>query len=176
MPTVKYRVHLTPDERAILEQIVTKGRHSSQKILNALILLNCDDGPHQSNRLTNEQIASILPVSMKKIDRVKRRYVEHGVEAALKKQKAERTHAKKAVGDLEAHLIATCCSSPPADYARWSLRLLAYKMVELHYADSISHETIRRVLKKRITALQRGTVGNTSGTERRIRHPYGARA
>jgi transposase len=148
MPTIKYRVHLTPDERAMLEQIVTKGRHSSQKILNALILLNCDDGPYQTNRLTNEQIASILPVSMKKIDRVKRRCVENGVEAALEKQKAERTYTKKADGDLEAHLIATCCSSPPAGYARWSLRLLADKMVELQYADSISHETIRRVLKK----------------------------
>lgn len=148
MPTIKYRVHLTPDERAMLEQIVTKGRHSSQKILNALILLNCDDGPYQTNRLTNEQIASILPVSMKKIDRVKRRCVENGVEAALEKLKAERTYTKKADGDLEAHLIATCCSSPPAGYARWSLRLLADKMVELQYTDSISHETIRRVLKK----------------------------
>lgn len=148
MPTIKYRIHLTPDERAMLEQIVTKGRHSSQKILNALILLNCDDGPYQPNRFTNEQIVSILPVSMKKIDRVKRRCVEHGVEVALEKQKAERTYAKKADGDLEAHLIATCCSNPPAGYARWSLRLLADKMVELHYTDSISHETIRRVLKK----------------------------
>lgn len=148
MPTIKYRIHLTADERSMLEQIVTKGRHSSQKILNALILLSCDDGPYQTNRLTNDQIASILPVSMKKIDRVKKRCVEHGVEVALEKQKAERTYAKKADGDLEAHLIATCCSSPPEGYSRWSLRLLADKMVELHYTDSISHETIRRVLKK----------------------------
>jgi len=148
MPTIKYRIHLTSDERIMLEQIVTKGRHSSQKILNALILLRCDDGPHQSNRLTNEQIVSVLPVSMKKIDRVKKRCLEDGVEAALVKRKATRTYARKADGDLEAHLIATCCSSPPPGYKRWSLRLLADAMVEFKYIDSISYETVRRVLKK----------------------------
>lgn len=80
MPTIKYRIRLSEDERAMLEEITTKGRHSSQKILNALILLNCDEGPHQTHRLTNEQISSVLRVSMKKIDRIKRRCVENGVE------------------------------------------------------------------------------------------------
>jgi hypothetical protein len=148
MPTIKYRIHLSEEERTMLEQISTKGRHSSQKILNSLILLNCDEGPHQKHRLTNEQITQLLPVSMKKIDRVKRRCVEHGVEGTLDKQRAHRTYKKKADGDFEAHLIAISCSTPPEGYARWSLRMLADKMVELEYADTVSHETVRRVLKK----------------------------
>ncbi len=148
MPTIKYRIHLSEDERAMLDEITTKGRHSSQKILNALILLNCDEGPHQTHRLTNEQISSVLRVSMKKIDRIKRRCVENGVEGALVKQKPQREYERKADGDVEAHLIALSCSDPPAGYDRWSLRLLADRMVELQYVESISYETVRRVLKK----------------------------
>jgi hypothetical protein len=85
---------------------------------------------------------------MKKIDRVKRRFVEHGIGVALDKRKADRQHVKKGDGDFEAHLLALSCSEPPQGHARWSLRLLADKMVELEYVDSISHETVRRVLKK----------------------------
>jgi hypothetical protein len=148
MPTVKYRIRLSEDERAMLEEITTKGRHSSQKVLNALILLNCDEGPHQTQRLTNEQISSVLRISMKKIDRIKHRCVDHGVEGALEKQKPQREYERKADGDVEAHLIALSCSEPPEGYARWSFRLLADKMVELQYIESISYETVRRVLKK----------------------------
>jgi hypothetical protein len=85
---------------------------------------------------------------MKKIDRVKKRFVEEGIEVALDGHKAERTYPKKVDGDFEAHLIALCCSKPPEGYLRWSLRLLADKVVELEYIESISHETIRRTLKK----------------------------
>jgi transposase len=132
----------------MLQQIATRGRHSSQKVLNALILLKCDEGQFQDRKLTNQEIADVLPVSMKKIDRIKKRFVEQGLEAALSKQKARRTYTRKADGDFEAHLIALSCGKPPPGHARWSLRLLADKMVELRYADSISHETVRRVLKK----------------------------
>jgi hypothetical protein len=132
----------------MLQQIATRGRHSSQKVLNALILLKCDEGQFQDRKLTNQEIADVLPVSMKKIDRIKKRFVEQGLEAALDKQKADRTYARKADGDFEAHLIALSCGKPPPGHARWSLRLLADKMVELRYTDSISHETVRRVLKK----------------------------
>jgi tryptophan 2,3-dioxygenase len=85
---------------------------------------------------------------MKKVDRVKRRFVEHGFEVALEKRKADRQHMKKADGDFEAHLLALSCSQPPYGHARWSLRMLAGKMVELEYVESLSHETVRRVLKK----------------------------
>ena len=148
MPGIRYKVTLSRQEREDLEAITTRGRHSSQKILNALILLRCDQGRHQKRKMTNQEIANLLPVSMKKIDRVKRRFVEEGLESALDKRKAERSHTRKADGDFEAHLVALSCSKPPSGHARWSLRLLADRMVELQYVDSISYETVRRVLKK----------------------------
>jgi transposase len=148
MPLVKYKVTLDKQERELLQEIATRGKHSSQKVLSALILLRCDQGPYQERRLTNRQIADALPVSMKKIDRVKRRFVEIGLDAALDKQKAKRTYVRKADGDVEAHLIALSCAQPPRGHARWSLRLLADRMVELRYVDTISHETVRKVLKK----------------------------
>ena len=148
MSRTRYKVTLTEQERRTLEEITTRGRHSSQKVLNALILLGCDEGPFQEKKRTGQQLADVLPVSLRKIDRVKRRFVEEGLEAALEKRKPQRQYAKKADGDFEAHLVALSCSQPPEGYARWSLRLLADKMVELEHVDSVSHETVRRVLKK----------------------------
>lgn len=148
MPRIKYKVTLDKQERQMLEEVATRGRHRSQKVLNALILLKCDEGSFQDRKLTNQAIADVLPVSMRKIDRIKRRFVEQGLETALDKRKAERTYRRKADGDFEAHLIALSCGKPPPGHARWSLRLLADRMVELQYVDAISHETVRRVLKK----------------------------
>ena len=148
MPLIRYKVTLDSQEREMLQRIATRGKHSSQKVLNALILLGCDQGRFQEHRLTNQQIAEALPVGMKKIDRIKRRFVEIGLDAALDKQKAKRTYVRKADGDVEAHLIALSCAQPPRGHARWSLRLLADRMVELQYIDAISHETVRKVLKK----------------------------
>jgi len=85
MPLIRYKVTLNKQERAVLQEIATRGKHSSQKVLNALILLGCDEGPFQDRKLTAEQIAGVLPVSMRKVDRVKRRFVEYGLEAALDK-------------------------------------------------------------------------------------------
>ena len=149
MPLIRYKVTLNKQERAMLQEIATRGNHSSQKVLNALILLGCDEGrPPRRSKLTAEQIAGVLPVSMRKVDRVKRRFVEQGLAAALEKQRAERQYLKKADGDFEAHLIALSCGQPPQGHVRWSLRLLADKMVELEYVDAVSYETVRRVLKK----------------------------
>jgi hypothetical protein len=144
----KYMVTLTKEEREVLGSLVSKGKHQSQKILNALILLDCDTGDYQASRSTNEEIARVLNISMRKIDRVKKRFVEEGFDTALDKRRTERVYEKKADGEFEAHLIALSCSEPPEGFARWSLRLLADKMVELNYIDSISHEAVRRVLKK----------------------------
>ena len=145
---IKYKVTLTEEERETLKCIKSKGKHRSQKMLNALILLNCDEGDFQSKKSTNEQIANVLKISMKKIDRVKKRFVEDGLEVALNGHKGSRVYEKKADGDLEAHLVAISCSKPPEGFARWSLRMLADQVVELNYIDSISYETVRRVLKK----------------------------
>src|SRR3972149_9698816 len=144
----KYIVKLSKDEREDLRAITSKGNHKSQKILNAQILLGCDEGEFQTKRSTNEEIARVLGTSMRKIDRVKKRFVMGGMEAVLTKNKGKRVYEKKVDGDFEAHLIALSCSEPPEGYARWSLRLLADKVVELKYVEDISHETIRRVLKK----------------------------
>ena len=144
----KYIVTLTEDEHKALGVLASNGRHKAQEVLNALILLGCDEGEFQKKRSTNEEMARVLSISMKKIDRVKKRFVEEGLDVALQGRKGSRIYAKKADGDFEAHLVALSCSEPPGGFARWSLRLLADKVVELAYVDSISHETIRRVLKK----------------------------
>jgi len=96
---------------------------------------------------------------MRKIDRVKKRFIEEGLDITLNGKKGSRIYAKKADGDFEAHLIALSCSEPPAGFSRWSLRLLADKVVELKYIDNVSHETIRRVLKKTKSNLGATKVG-----------------
>ena len=158
----KYIVTLTEEERSELKKITSKGSHRSQKVMNALILLNCDEGKFQEARSINEVTASVLQISMRKIDRVKKRFVEEGFDIALNGRKGERVYTKKADGDFEAHLVALSCSGPPEGFARWSLRLLADRVVELNYIDSISHETVRRVLKKRNKALETARVGNST--------------
>ena len=144
----KYIVTLTRDEREMLSRITSKGKHRSQKILNALVLLGCDEGDFQKKRSTNREIAKVLNISMKKIDRVKKRFIEDGLDITINGRKGSRIYAKKADGDFEAHLVALSCSDPPEGFSRWSLRLLADEVVKLDYIDSVSHETIRRVLKK----------------------------
>ena len=151
---VRYKITLTEEERKDLKSITSRGKHRSQKVMNALIVLNCDEGDFQTERSTNEQVAGVLKISMRKIDRVKKRFVEEGLDVALNGHKGRRVYAKKADGDLEAHLVALSCSEPPEGFAGWSLRLLADRAVELNYVDSISYETVRRVLKK--TKLSRG--------------------
>ena len=136
-------------------KILVVGTGATQ-ILNALILLGCDES--QKKHLANKEIVRVLNVSMKKIDRVKKRFVLESLDIALSGRKASRIYEKKADGDFEAHLVALSCSDPPEGFTRWSLRLLADKVVELDYIGSISHETIRRVLKK--TKLSLGNVKN----------------
>ena len=154
VPMKKYKVTLTKEERQELSLLIQKGKHRSQKVLNALVLINCDEGEFQEKRSKNEDIANILQISMRKIDRVKKCFVENSLDIALNGTKGQRVYEKKADGDFEAHLIALSCGNPPEGFARWSLRLLADKVVELNYVDKISHETIRRVLKK--TKLNHG--------------------
>lgn len=145
---VRYKVTLTQTERDQLHSITSKGSHKSQKVLNALILLNCDEGEFQGQKSTNEQISKVLGISMRKIDRVKKRFVEEGLSIALGGHQGSRIYRKKVDGDLEAKLVAISCQEAPEGFSRWSLRMLADKVVELGYVDEISHETVRQVLKK----------------------------
>jgi transposase len=142
-----YRVTLTKEERDQLTEMTRTGTHAARKIIHALILLNVDRGPHNESQ-TNEDICKVLKIGMRTIDRVKKRFVEEGLDAALKMAPTSRVYDKLVDGDMEAHLIALACGEPPKGFARWSLRLLADKLVELRYADGISYETVRRTLKK----------------------------
>ena len=144
----KYIVTLSLEEAEQQRSLVGKGKHAEQKVVNALILLNCDQSQGHDDRRTSQEIAEVLQVSERKIDRVKRRFVEDGLEAALGGQPSQREYISKVDGDVEAHLIALSCSAPPGGHARWSLRLLADRAVELALVEEISHETVRRVLKK----------------------------
>jgi len=143
-----YKVTLTQEERDQLTEMTRTGTHAARKLIHALILLNVDRGPHATERLINEEISKVLRIGMRTIDRVKKRFVEEGLEAALKMAPTSRVYEKLVDGDMEAHLIALACGEPPKGFARWSLRLLADKLVELRYAEDISYETVRRTLKK----------------------------
>ena len=142
-----YKVTLTKEEREQLTEMTRTGTHAARKIIHALILLNVDRGSHIESQI-NEDICKVLKIGMRTIDRVKKRFVEEGLEAALKMAPTSRVYDKLVDGDMEAHLIALACGEPPKGFARWSLRLLADKVVELRFADSISYETVRRTLKK----------------------------
>ena len=126
----KYKVTLTKDEIDELMDIINKGSHTSQKFRTAYILLNCDEGEF-ADKVTNNQISRILKVGMRTIDRTKKKFVEEGFDAVLERRPTQREYERKADGDFEAHLIALCCSEPPKGFAKWSLRLLADKVVEL---------------------------------------------
>lgn len=143
-----YKVTLTQEEREQLTSITRAGTHSAKKIIHALILLNVDQGLHNESRQTNEEICKVLKIGMRTIDRVKRRFVEEGFEASLIMAPTSRVYDKLVDGDIEAHIIALACGEPPKGYARWSLRLLADKAIELRITERISYETIRRTLKK----------------------------
>ena len=144
---IRYTIKLTKSEVEELMEIINKGSHTSQTFRTAYILLNCDQGKH-SEKVTNEQISKVLKVGMRTIDRVKKKFVEEGFEASLERRPTQRLYDLKMDGDTEAKLVTLCCSKPPKGFAKWSLRLLADKMVELKYVESISHVTVRSVLKK----------------------------
>jgi transposase len=144
---VLYTVKLTKAEVEELQAIINKGTHTSQTFRAAYILLNCDEGEY-SEKVTNEQISKVLKIGMRTIDRVKRKFIEDGFEATLERRATSRKYEIKVDGDMEAKLVSLCCSEPPKGFARWSLRLLADKMVELNYAESISYVTVGNVLKK----------------------------
>ena len=144
---VRYTIHLTKTEVEELMAIINKGSHTSQTFRAAYVLLNCDEGKY-SEKVTNEQLSRVLKIGMRTIDRIKKKFVEEGLEATLERRPTSRIYERKVDGEVEAKLVTLCCSEPPKGYAKWSLRLLADKMVELQYVESISHVKVREVLKK----------------------------
>lgn len=143
----KYKVTLTVAERAELGAMIAKGKADARKLAHARILLQADEADGGPGR-TDADIAAGLDTSTRTCERVRARFVEQGLEAALLPKPAKRVYARALDGAQEAHLIALACSAPPAGKRRWALRLLADTMVELKHADEVSHETVRQVLKK----------------------------
>jgi transposase len=142
----KYIVRLTQEEREQLKQLISKGRTAAYKIKHANILLKADaDG----EAWTDEKIARAFSVHTNTVVNVRERFVMEGLESALNRKKREKPPRERILdGEKEARLIAVSCSEPPAGYARWTLRLMADKLVELEIVESISHETVRQALKK----------------------------
>ena len=146
---VHYTIKLNQNEVEELNKVINKGSHTSQAFRTAYILLNCDKGDYSTNKeITNAEICKILKVGERTIDRIKKKFIEEGFENVLERRPSGQNYTKKMDGDTEAKLIQLCCSEPPAGYSKWSLRLLADKMVELKYVDYISHITVRKTLKK----------------------------
>jgi transposase len=145
---VRYTIQLTKSEVEELLTIINKGSHVSQTFRTAYVLLNCDEGKY-SEKVTNEQICKVLKIGMRTIDRIKKKFVEEGLEASLERRLSSRQYERKVDREVEAKLVSLCCSDPPKGYVKWSLRLLADKMVELNYVESISHVKVRDILKKR---------------------------
>lgn len=143
----KYPVHLSALERTQLSTLINAGTAPARKLHHARILLKADEGP-EGPAWTDQRIADAIEVSQPTISRVRKQYVEQGLEAALNRRMPCRAPQRKLNGEHEAHLVALACSAPPTGKARWSLRLLADKLVELEIMDAVSYRTVGRVLKK----------------------------
>jgi len=147
MPSVKYVIELSDNDRKILNGIISKGQSPAKQILRANILLASDR--NNKKYMTVAEIASAFSTTPTTVQNVRTSYANKGLDATINRKKRKMPPVPpKVTGDVEAHIIALACGEPPEGYSRWTVRLLADKCVELNYADSISHMTVSRVLKK----------------------------
>ena len=144
----KYTATLSEEERLSLHELIATGKAAAQKLTHARILLKADAAPG-GPAWSDEQIAEAFDVGLSTVARVRQRLVEQGLDAALGRKPQDRpSRERKLDGAAEAQLIALACAEPPAGRANWTLRLLADKLVELEVIETVSHETVRQVLKK----------------------------
>lgn len=143
----KYPVMLHDTQRAELQHLIAAGTAPARQLVHARILLKADQSP-AGPVWVDEAIADAIEISQSTVARVRKQLVEQGLAAALNRRMPRRPYTRKLDGAQEAHLIAVACTTPPAGQARWSLRLLADKLVELEIVEDVSYQTIRRVLKK----------------------------
>lgn len=144
----KYVVGLSKDEQKMLRRIVRSGKHSARKIRWSHALLKADAG------WTDEKISEALDISLPTVQRIRQRFVEEGLDVALGAHSYKpRPYSQKLDGKQEAQLIALACGEAPEGRTRWTLRLLAERIVQLNYVESVSHETVRQVLKKRFKTM-----------------------
>ncbi len=147
MPSVKYIIELSDSDRKVLQDIIKKGTSPAKAILRANILLASDQNSKQY--MTVAKIAETYHTTPTTVQNVRTSYANNGLAATLsRKKRATPPVAPKVTGDVEAHIIALACGNPPEGYEKWTLRLLADKCVELNYAESLSHMTVARILKK----------------------------
>ena len=147
MPSVKYIIELSDADRKALQEVVSKGKSPAKAILRANILLASDR--NNKKHMTVAEIAETYHTTPTTVQNVRTSYANNGLEATIARKKRETPPVPpKVTGDVEAHLIALACSDPPEGYEKWTLRLLADKCVELNYAESLSHMTVSRILKK----------------------------
>ena len=149
----KHEIELSEEQRFVLHQLISSGKASARQLAHARILLKIDrnaPGP----RWTDEQVAEAFEMSRYTVMRIRERFVNNGLDDALNHRHGPRTRTPAMDGEQEAHLLALSCGPCPAGQARWTLRLLADRMVELGYVEHVSHETVRKVLKK--TSSSRG--------------------
>ena len=175
MAKKKHHIRLNTEERAQMESILRKGRASAQRQRHARILLLADAHGSEGGS-SDSQIAAAAHTSIPTVERVRRVCVEHGLERALEGKDPERDYPRKLDGKGEAQLIALCCGAAPQGHARWTLRLLAGRLVELEVVDAICHETVRAVLKKRTQAVAQKAVGDRAHGQRGICRGDGGRA
>jgi AcrR family transcriptional regulator len=154
-----YRVTLSGEGRRDLEALISRGKGAARRLAHARILLQADEAEGGPGRMDSE-VAGALNVSVRSVERARRRFVEEGLEAALAPRPSERVYARLLDGAQEARLIAPACSGPPDGKPRWTLRLLADRVVELGIAGAVSHETVRGVLKKTNSSRTAGGCGS----------------
>jgi transposase len=143
----RYVVTLSADERKELEAITTAGKSSRNKVVKAFILLKADEG-EAGEGWSDKRIAEAYNISVSTVEQTRERLVEEGMEGALSRRPTRRVYRRKIEGEEEAHLIALACGDPPEGRAEWTMQLLADKMIELNYVESVSDETVRRVLNR----------------------------
>ncbi len=146
MPKI-YRVELTSEERALLSDMVGRRSQTARPVRRAFMLLKADEA-EGAPAWPDTKIAESYEVSVRTVERLRERFVEEGLDVALNGKKREPKRERVFDGEVEAHLVALRCSKPPAGRAQWSLRLLRDKMIELEYVETISHESVRQLLKK----------------------------
>jgi len=147
MTVKKYRVTLTKKEREGLTELTSRGKIAARKLIHAQILLHADETP-EAGSLKDTEIANAVHCSCLTVGRVRKRFVEEGIESALNPKVRTRHRPKKLDGEGEAFLIATACSSAPEGRSDWTLQLLADRLIECNIVNSISAEAVRQTLKK----------------------------
>lgn len=144
----KYIVKLTLEERTALLKLIGVGKTVANKLMRARVLLSADENDGKIKPKTDEEIATEMHICTKTVARIRQRFVEEGMEPALSRRPHANPKGRKIDGEREAHLVALCCSTPPEGRSRWTLKLLANKLIELEIVDNVSPVTVSRVLKK----------------------------